>query len=582
MQSRMNLNNAFDIWLNHINSILIEKNVYCGKSLNGFKKGAQTKEAYDFILNHFNINEIKINEMELFIFRLFKTINGNNLSAIAYLTLKSIIEKQKILNKTLNMKQTEALNLVFEVAKSKYTNMELEDDFDEEINKSKSQNELELTDEELNILNSNVNPSEEQQLIIMETQISPQLNHLNQEKTNHETLSNNNTQINTTEQSTDNNSDLQHTNSNDLMKLVLNKLDQLTIQVNDLKSTQKNNNFETLEPNERNYDNFDLNALKRIIGYRIKKILICDNTIKIQEEHIRNGTIPKQLLTINFPIPFKKTTRFLNKFNNIIKDCQNKIINSIIEDTKETIIEIKKDIEKIKFAINKILKNENQLNKLISDIYALETNKLKKNFNKSIKKTENSFDKVATELYKQEINDDEITILDKSTNSLNESTNSSSKSSYISNKSNKVKFISKKNSNKFINNREKETFNHKTKSFQRFNKPIYDNNTPSSIMKFNFNNKQNAQQNLVKTQKNFNLENKVKDYKKFNNNNYNNNQFEQMKTIYNPNNIHSYMTNEYNSNEISTYNENNSINNYSNRNQRNQNFCWNSQKSLRR
>lgn len=124
---------------------------------------------------------------------------------------------------------------------------------------------------------------------------------------------------------------------------------------------QKTNELTNKESNERNYENSSLDALKKFVGFRIKKVLLLRHAKNMQQTHLSAGTVPKQMFTTEFPSPYKKTSKFLKKYDELISKTQTQMLHLMIDDIDESIIILETDIDLLKSCLLKLLNNEEQL-----------------------------------------------------------------------------------------------------------------------------------------------------------------------------------------------------------------------------
>ena len=300
----MNLYVCLNIWCDHINSlVVIGKSKYQGKAVKGFKDGKKTKVAYSFLKQHMINNgktnfELDVDNMEATLFYLFQNTQPEEYSSTTYHFLQTIISSEKRISKNVNENQMNILRNQFELAKTTFDELIVEEAFD---------------DNETNIVNDTMSQ--------------------NENNSNHASATANvtTTNINISNEQTNNSLSQQLLHLENMFK---SKFDEI------------NKRFDSFNCKDSNYESKTYQQLSKLLGFRIRKLLLVKHHIKIQQQHLTNKTAPMQLQVNHFFTPFSYTTKFLTKMDEILGESQIKIINSVIEENRDKEQLIMDDIEK--------------------------------------------------------------------------------------------------------------------------------------------------------------------------------------------------------------------------------------------
>jgi len=327
----MNLNQVLNIWCDHIHTLVVFRNSkYQGTAINGFKEGLKTKPAYQAmkqLLNDLGKTNFELdnNNVDSTLFLLYTNTEPIEYSSTTYNWLERMINSKKILSKTLNDNQLNALNQQLEKAKSAFDNLEIDEPI--EINQS-------------NVKNDTLSPTSSN----VAAQVNTQANlSITQQLQNFENM-------------------------------FIEKLGEL------------NSKIEKLNSESNSYENKSAQQLTKLLSFRIKKRLLANNAIKVQNEYLKNNTAPLQIQADKFFTPYSYSTKFLTKMDEILAETQVKIINAIIVEINDKIEALDIDIEKITKCLEKF-KTKNEIGDLCKELETTEESKLKKRFQRSLNKT---------------------------------------------------------------------------------------------------------------------------------------------------------------------------------------------------
>ncbi len=236
----MNLNQVLNIWCEHIHTLVVFRNSkYQSTAINGFKEGVKTKPAYQAmkqLLNDLGKTNFELdnNNVDSTLFLLYTNTEPIEYSSTTYNWLERMINSKKILSKTLNDNQLNALNQQLEKAKSAFDNLEIDEPI--EINQS-------------NVINDTLSPTSSN----VAAQVNTQANlSITQQLQNFENM-------------------------------FIEKLGEL------------NSKIEKLNSESNSYENKSAQQLTKLLSFRIKKRLLANNAIKVQNEYLKNNTAPLQI-----------------------------------------------------------------------------------------------------------------------------------------------------------------------------------------------------------------------------------------------------------------------------------------------
>jgi len=170
-------------------------------------------------------------------------------------------------------------------------------------------------------------------------------------------------------------------------------LEQSIIDVVSRVLTSKFEEFENKILNERtmnkeeSYDNCDVDELKKIMRFRIIRLLRHKNDIKVLEKHLENKTAPKSCFMTRFPRPIlPNNTEAVKEHDTLIRKMQIDIMNKDIKLLANEIITIEADIENVKnFIIKKVTDNNASVD-IYNSIYKAATEETKDEFDKAMQK----------------------------------------------------------------------------------------------------------------------------------------------------------------------------------------------------
>jgi hypothetical protein len=382
----MDLNKALSIWIEHMNIILSDRDKkYTGKSINGFKTGSLTRNAFlaieEFIKSKQNSDisiskELTIQSAPSWIYSCLTSLSKDDLNETTFGYLDKVISSNQILKCWLGSTQllaltklkTEALSKFKEFLDSKtddgVDNEEEDDEDDENENKIENTHETSRTNHNSNSPSSSV----------------PQTTNIN------------GADLDTQQQLPSNQQSLNNNNINliDFFNLFKDQFEQMRNDIQKITSSNTNilqddNNIDLLEIKE--FNNLSMQDLINVAGYRINKKLVYEHHILIFNYHMNQKpfTTPKQLWPKYFPFPFLPDNEtFVDKYDELIHKFQKEIMNFIIDFINSVILlDLNTQIDNIKLEFTKRSKNNKETTVLINKITEEQKNKLKKQFNDS-------------------------------------------------------------------------------------------------------------------------------------------------------------------------------------------------------
>jgi len=385
----MNLNKALSTWIDHMNIILSDKDKkYTGKSINGFKTGNLTRNAFlaieEFIKSKQDSDkmiskELTIQSAPSWIFCCLTSLSKDDLNETTFGYLDKVISSNQILKYYLGSSQlialtklkTEALSKFKEFLDSKTDDDKVdEEEEDDEDDVNENENRIENIHESSRINHNSNSPSSS----------LPQTTNVN------------GTNSDTQQQPPSNQQSLNNNNINliDFFNLFKDQFEQMRNDIQKISSSntniqQDNNNIDLLEIKE--FNNLSMQDLINVAGYRINKKLVYEHHILIFNYHMTQKpfTTPKQLWPKYFPFPFlPDNENFVDKYDELIQKFQKEIMNFIIDFINSVILtDLNTQIDNIKLELTKRSKNNKETIVLINKITEEQKNKLKKQFNDS-------------------------------------------------------------------------------------------------------------------------------------------------------------------------------------------------------
>jgi len=400
----MNLNSCLNSWTDHINILVLKGSKYQGQAINGFKEGTRTKNAHDFIVEHLSSNSkqfvLDTTNLEATIYYLLTKCDPTLYSIVTYQFLVNCINTKRMLSTVLNDDQLAKLKECQNKAKSTFDELEIDEPFISQLQQPESTPSSTPTQ---NIINETLQPT----------------NYMGNSYFDLSVLKN-------------------------MLDEKFNKINQQLLNLSSIKS---------------GYDIQSFNQLLNTLGYRIKKLLLAEHGLKIQDHHSEptNNTCPAQLSINNFFQPYSFSSKFLTKMDTIHNTAIDSIIDAVKEELNDRIIALKEDIEKIKVSLERF-KTKDEIKKLVEDQMSIEEEKLKKRFTLTLNKAKKSKRESFLIYYKDQINDklfDDYKSDNNSINSFN-TNNSTIRSSRAKSKSKNSSRTSSKN---FRKNERNSNFN---------------------------------------------------------------------------------------------------------------------------
>lgn len=498
----MDLNICLNKWIDHIVDLVSKNSRYQGSALNGFKNSKKGKRAYEWLTEYirdqptyfsrdFNLDPTNFEDV---LYHLFIQSDPDEYNLTTFRFLNKSIKERAFIAKKLNTDQLIALTTKLNTATSSYDELGIEEPFESQSNNNGSST-IPSTSVAVNRVTQS-QTSNENPLIIDATLTENQ-------QSGERLLSSQSVFFN-----------------NEMTQQIRELKDLLANNYTDLK-----NQILNLNKLSNSYDNKTLNQLLELLGFRIRKKLLAEHALNVQNEYSNpiNNSCPSQIQVDKFFIPYSFSTNFLTKMDIVLKETQDKIIIEIKEEINNRIKIIDEEILKIKTSLKRF-KTEEEINKISDDSKRIEEEKLKKRFDKSLKKAKNNKRKSFLTHYKNKIDDDFL------------NNNSSNESSFVDEKSimnitkNNTKYNSKSNNNK----------NSRSRSRSRSKSII-------KTIKFQNNNHSNNH-NLINKQK-FNSDQKFIYSKSNNNYNYHNNHKSRQNDNYNN------RKSRYNNNQTTNYDD---------------------------
>jgi len=463
----MSSNTCLDGWIDHIVTLTLRGSLYRGQAINGFKESNRSKLAYNWLIAHIKESNpsftLDVTNLEKTLLNLIFECDPKLFSVATFQFLTKCTQNKKILSADLSTDEITRITGLLNEAKSSFDELAGDD----------------TPGNTTNATNTNNEPSPSQQVI--SATLPSYMSDFN------------------------NNSIVEELRG--LKETFNTKISEINAQLAGLTS-------------KKNYENKSFNELINILGYKIKKLLLAEHGLTIQNYHLNqtNNSCPAQLSVKNFFEPYCYSTNFLTKMEVIYNDSINKIMDEIVIELNDRITSLKAEIEKIKLSLERF-KTKEEILKLAEDQKLIEQTKLKSRFKQTLNKSKRSKRIPFLIHFKNLINDDTMdennTLLDQNINQQN---------SKITNKNNNVGRArsTSKSSNKSRtsskNSSQRITINNKTNHRQRSSDTLDQSNNNKS----NYFKKNNEQRNNNSRNNNNNNNNNKFNKNNNNNTNYNN------------------------------------------------------------
>ena len=413
----MNLINATDIWIQHINLTFTRNNntKYEGYQINGLKRGTNTKDAYALIVQQLEISDITTENVADSLFDLISRLESTSLSTLTFEFIQSAINNESILSMKLSIDQLNTLKAICEQAQEQYN----QDLIQEGIVTNGSQTSQ----------------------LVLQGLARP-----------------------TTRTSNSQSQSLEQSIINAVNTALNNKFADLETKLV-TEFGLENNKTKNIS-----YDKCEYIELKRILKARDVKLLRQQNNISVVEAHLTNNTAPKSLHIKNFPRPaFEHNSTHVKAHDKAIQSLQVTLLNLSKQTLAQEIIETEQDIKLVKSFLKRKLENDTEtFNSLVTAIYKEATDETKDDFIKSMQKV------TAMKTNNSDITNTErilLSKLDKPKKSTSISAPTSLNNSSVSTRSVKNNNNTKKSKNNLNNNINNKQHKNKSVSFTPYTKP---------------------------------------------------------------------------------------------------------------
>ena len=523
----MNLNKCLNTWVDHIINLLTKSSKYQGHAINGFKESLKTKAAYQWLKSHmddkdnnnpFDLNTTTIDDT---LYYLFAESDPIEYSSCTFDFLGDSIKLNKFLTKSFSLNQNNTLVNKYNSAKNAFDELEIDENIDGDDDNNQPQS---TTTQQSNQSQRRMIINETLQLNSNTLDISQQLN----------TLQNN----------------LQN-----IFNAKFEELDNKILNIN----------------NTTGYESKSFSDLINLLSFRIRKLLLAEHQIKIQNEYLNPDckSVPTKISIGEFFIPYSYSTKYLSKMDLILSNTQKQIIEAIKEEVQDKVNSINEDIEKIKTSLEKF-KTIEEIRAILDEQKRIESNKLKKRFKVSFNKTKKVNKISFLMFYKDSVNDN---LIDDRFNSLNNSFESSNSKSFQSNK-----FNNRSRSKNKSDNKPRSILRSSTARSRSSTKSNYSNNSHNNrqikqninqmngnrIQRHNssYNNSYQSTKNEYQQTKNDYQPRNNNNSKNFNQQSYNRTSFQQRNTNSRNNQQSNGFNNSYRNNNNSNPNEGRNVNFY--------------------